>query len=143
MTLTFDGRVVLPAADPDDAERTASAIASRLGPTSTVVIVHVIEKAGGGIDKAPLESRKEYAGNVFDRAREPLEATGTAVETELLYGTDVVETIFEGAEEWDADAIAFIPREGSRITELLTGDVSRRLIREASIPVVALPQNGN
>ncbi|MHC3437363.1 universal stress protein [Natrialbaceae archaeon A-gly3] len=141
MTLTFDGRVVVPVADPDDAERTASAIASRLGPTSTVVVVHVIEKAGGAIDKAPLEQRKEYARKTFDRASEPLEATDATVETEILYGTDVVETIFEGAEEWDADAIAVIPREGSRITELLTGDVSRRLVREASIPVVALPQN--
>ena len=141
MTLSFDGRIVVPAADPDDAERTATALAPRLDPTSTVIFVHVIEKAGGGIDKAPLESRKEYAQKVFDRARGPLEATEATVETELLYGTDVVETIFEGADEWDADAIAFIPREGSRITELLTGDVSRRLVREASIPVVALPQN--
>ena len=140
MTLTFDGRVVIPVADPDDAERTTAALAPRLGPTSTVVFVHVIEKAGGAIDKAPLESRKEYARKTFDRASEPLETTDATVETEVLFGTDVVETIFDGATEWDADAIAFIPREGRRITELLTGDVSRRLIREASIPVVALPQ---
>ena len=140
MTLSFDGRIVVPAADPDDAERTATTLASRLDPTSTVIFVHVIEKGGGSIDKAPLESRKEYAQEVFDRAREPLETTEATVETDLLYGTDVVEAIFEGADGWDADAIAFIPREGSRITELLTGDVSRRLVREASIPVVALPQ---
>ena len=140
MTLTFDGRVVVPVADPDDAERTAASVVPRLGPTSTVVVVHVIEKGGGAIDKAPLEQRKEYARKAFDRASEPLEATDVAVETEILYGTDVVETIFGGADEWDADAIAFIPREGSRITELLTGDRTRRLVREASVPVVALPQ---
>lgn len=140
MTLRFDGRIIVPAADPDDAERTAASLVPRLGATSTVVVVHVIEKAGGGIDKAPMAQRKEYAETVFERARGPLEATDATVETEILFGTDVVETVFEGAEEWNADAIAFIPREGRRITELLTGDVARRLIREASIPVVALPQ---
>ena len=141
MTLTFGGRVIVPAADPDDAERTASSLVSRLGPTSTVVVVHVVQKAGGGIDKAPMAQRKEYAETVFERARGPLEATEATVETEVLFGTDVVETIFEAAGDWNADAIAFIPREGRRITELLTGDVARRLVREASVPVVALPQD--
>ena len=140
MTMHFDGPVIVPAADPDDGERTARALAPRLGSSSTAVVVHVVEKAGGGIDKAPMGAQEDVATDIFERARGPLESAGATVETDILYGTDIVETIFDGARERDADAVAFVPREGNRIAELLTGDVARRMVKEASIPVVVLPQ---
>ncbi len=142
MSLQFTGRVVVPAADPDDAERTASALAPRLGETATAVVVHVIEKAGGGVDKAPMAAREEYAEEVFGRARGPLAAANGTVDTEIRYGTDVVETVFDVAEEVGADAVVFVPRDGGRIVSWLTGDVARRLIRDAEVPVVALPEGG-
>lgn len=140
MTLTFDDTVIVPLADPDDGERTATALAPYLAPSSTVVVVNVIEKGGGAIDKAPMERRKEYAEEIYERAREALADSPATVETATLYGTDVVETIFEAAEERKADAVVFNPRKGNRIAELLTGDVARRLVREAKVPVVALPK---
>ncbi|MFC4246370.1 universal stress protein [Natribaculum luteum] len=142
MTLSFDGRVIVPVADPDDAERTAATLAPKIEPTGTAVVVYVVEKAGGGIDKASVEQREGYAERIFERARQPLEAADVPVETEILYGTDVVETIFDGAIDWDADAVAFVPRQSNRLVELLTGDVARKLVRNAEIPVVALPQDG-
>ena len=139
MTLTFDGTVIVPAADPDDGERTAEAVASHLAPTTSVVVVYVVEKAGGGPDKASMEQREEYAEDIFANARNVLESTEAAVETDVLYGTDVVERIFAEAEDRGADAIVFTAREGNRLTELLTGDVARRLVKEGSVPAVALP----
>ncbi|MFP8953539.1 universal stress protein [Natrialbaceae archaeon A-arb3/5] len=141
MTLTFDGTVLVPVADPDDGERTTAALVPHLASTSTVIVVNVIEKAGGGIDKAPMEQREEYADEIFERAGRPLADSPATVESDTLYGTDIVETIFNEANDQNADAVAFAPREGNRLAELLTGDVARRMVKEASVPVVALPQS--
>ncbi|MFD1562486.1 universal stress protein [Haloarchaeobius amylolyticus] len=140
MTLSLDGTILVPVADPDDGEETATALAPYLAPSSTVLVVNVIEKAGGAPDKASVEQREEYAQEIFERARGPLEDRAGTVETAILFGTDVVETIFEAAVERDVDAVAFEPREQSRFVELLTGNVARRLVKEASVPVVALPR---
>ncbi|OVE83268.1 universal stress protein [Natronolimnobius baerhuensis] len=140
MTLTFDGTVVVPVADPDDSERTATAVASHLEAGSTAIIVNVIEKAGGAPDKASMAQREEYAADMFDRAREALANSPATIETDVLYGTDVVERTFAEAQDRNADAVVFTAREGNRLAELLTGDVARRMVKEASVPVVALPQ---
>ncbi|WP_254767898.1 universal stress protein [Salinilacihabitans rarus] len=140
MAITFDGPVLVPVADPNDAERTARAVAARLEPPVTAFVVHVIEKGGGAPDKAPLEARREYAAESFGRARGPLEAAGLTVETEILYGTDVVETILDAATDHGVDGVVFVPRTGGRLTKLLTGDVTRRLVETASVPVVSLPR---
>ncbi len=142
MTLSFDGTVLVPVADPDDGEETAAALAPYLTPSSTVLVVNVIEKAGGAPDKASVEQREEYAREIFERARGPLEGHAGSVETAILFGTDVVETILEAAVERRVDAVVFEPRGGNRFVELLTGDVARRLVKEASVPVVALPRTG-
>lgn len=140
MTLAFDGTVVVPVADPDDGEPTAAALAPYLTPNSTVIAVNVIEKAGGAPDKASMEQREEYANEIFERVRQPLETTDATVETDVLYGTDIVERIFAEAEYRDADAVVFMAREGNRLAELITGDVARRMVKDASVPVVALPR---
>ncbi|AEH35745.1 universal stress protein [Halopiger xanaduensis] len=143
MTLSFDGTIVVPVGDPDDGERTAAALAPYLEPTSTVVVVNVIEKAGGAPDKASTEQREEYAEEIFERTRDPLAESPASVETAILYGTDVVDRIFAEATDRNADAVVFVPREGNRFVELLTGGVARRLVKEASMPVVALPREAS
>ncbi|WP_306058227.1 universal stress protein [Natronococcus wangiae] len=140
MTLSFDGTVIVPVADPDDGERTAAALEPYLGPSSTVIAINVIEKAGGGPDKASVEQREEHADDIFRRVRETLDDAPGALETRTVYGTDVVERIFETAREERADAVVFSAREGNRLAEFLTGDVARRLVKEATVPVVALPR---
>ncbi|MDS0478029.1 universal stress protein [Natrinema sp. 1APR25-10V2] len=140
MTLSFDGTVLVPVADPDDGEETAATLAPYLIPSSTVLVVNVIEKAGGAPDKASVEQREEYAREIFERTRGPLEGHAGSVETAILFGTDVVETILEAAVERRVDAVVFEPRGGNRFVELLTGDVARRLVKKASVPVVALPR---
>lgn len=140
MTLSFDGTILVPVADPADGEATARTLAPYLSDSSSVLVVNVIEKAGGAPDKASVEQREAYAQEIFERVTERLEGQAGTVETAVLFGTDVVETISEAAVERDVDAVVFEPREGRRFVELLTGDVARRLIKQASVPVVALPR---
>ncbi len=131
-------RALLPVASPDDATASARALRPRVG--DSVVAVHVIEKAGGAPDKASVEQREEVAGRIFEAVREELDGH-TAVETEIAYGTDVAETIFDVADEADATSVVFTPRGGSRWLRLLTGDVALDLITGTDRPVVVLPDN--
>jgi nucleotide-binding universal stress UspA family protein len=128
-------RVVLPVASVEDAKATVRALEAYLDEESSVVAVHVVEKAGGAPDKASVEQREEYAGEIFDVVREGLDD----VETELRFATDVVASIFEAAGDHDATAIVFTPRGGSRWLRLLTGDVTLEIVTETDRPVVVLP----
>lgn len=141
MTLTFDGTVIVPVADPDDGKQTTTALVPHLTDSSHVVLVNVIEKGGGAIDKASPEQRKEYADEIFTAARKPLADSSATIESEVRYGTAVAETIFGAATDRDAEAVVFTPRKSNRIAELLSGDVARQLIKSGFVPVVALPQN--
>ncbi|MDZ7730095.1 MAG: universal stress protein [Natrialbaceae archaeon] len=141
MALTFDGPLVMPVADPDDGERTARSLANRLSGDCTVIVVHVVERGSGKLDSVPVATGGRSTPNqYFERTRPPLEDTGATVQTEVLYGPDIVDTIFEAATDMEADSIVFIPREGSVLTEVLTGGVARRLVRDAELPVVVLPR---
>ena len=137
-------RVLLPVATPDDAEATSAALLEHLADdVGTVVAINVIEKGGGAIDKAPLERMQELAEESFERVVTRCEAAGVPVETEIHYGTDVVETIFEAAAEEGASAIAFTPRETDRWLRLLTGNPTYALVTETQIPVLVLPETTN
>jgi len=135
MTDLFE-RVLLPVADPDDAAASADALADH--EFGSVLAVHVVEKAGGGLDKASVEQREDRAEEMFAAVRERLDDPGR-VDAEVVYGTDVAETIFEAAAEFDATAIVITPRGGSRWVRLLTGDVALSLVTESDRPVVVLP----
>ena len=133
-------RVLLPVATPDDAEATSAALLEHVADdVGTVVAINVIEKGGGAIDKAPMDARKDQAEQLFRLARSALEPAGYDVETRIAFGTDVVETIHEAAEEADATAIAVLPRKGSFLVRFLTGNVAKKLMMESQIPVLALP----
>jgi nucleotide-binding universal stress UspA family protein len=131
-------RIVLPVATPEDARETCRALEPHLDEVDVVVAVHVIEKGGGSMDKAPLEKREEDAeeilGIVEDRLRDEV-----AVDTRVVYDTDVVDGIFGAADDADATSVVFVSREGGRLVRLLSGDTATRIVSEATIPVVALP----
>lgn len=132
-------RVIVPIATRDDAEKTTAALTPYLDEIGSLLVVHVIEKAGGGIDKAPMDKRQADAESMFDVVVERL-GDRISVETEIVYGTDVVDALFETATDVDATALAFTAREGNRLTRLLSGDTSMRLVTGAELPVVALPE---
>ena len=130
--------VLIPVATEEDAAATCDALEPYLGEVERVTAVHVIEKAGGAMDKAPLEKRREDAAEFLAVVDARL-GDSVAVDTRTAYGTDVVETLFDEAANAGATAIAFRPRGGSRIVRLLTGDTATRLVTEPDLPVVSLP----
>jgi nucleotide-binding universal stress UspA family protein len=133
-------RPVVPVASEADARATSRALFPRIaGRDGRVLFVHVVEKAGGAPDKASVAQREAAAEEAFAAVREIASAYDVAVETRILYGTDVVEAIRDVAREVDATAVAFVPRGGSRILDVLTGDIRNRLLIESDRPVVALP----
>lgn len=133
-------RVVVPVANQDDAESTTKALAPYVESVEgRIIAVHVVEKAGGAPDKASVEQRELFAKEVFQTVADGLADVDVDLETEILYGTDVAETIIDAAHEFDASAIVFTPQEGSRWLKLLTGDVALGLIDESDLPVVVLP----
>ncbi|MEF8826405.1 MAG: universal stress protein [Halapricum sp.] len=130
--------VLLPVASEEDARASSTALEPYLGDVERVTAVHVVEKAGGAPDKAPLGKRQSDAAEFLAVAESRL-ASDVAFDARIHYGTDIVETLFSAAEDVGATALAFRPRGGSRIVRWLTGDTATKLVTEPEIPVVALP----
>ena len=133
-------RPLVPVAHPDDARETYEQFRPYLlGSKSVPIVVHVAEKAGGAPDKSGVEQSQELAAEAFEMFEGLAETDGIEVETELLYGTDVAETIHDAAAEHDASAIVFRSRGGNRWIELLSGNVRANLIADSDCPVLVLP----
>jgi nucleotide-binding universal stress UspA family protein len=127
---------LVPVADDEDAASTALALRPYLDG-GRVTLVYVVEKAGGGIDKAGVEQREAAAREMFEAARARL--SDVEVDERIAYGTDVAETVFDVAEDVAATAVVFSPRGGGRFVRLLTGDTALDLITHNDRPVVVLP----
>lgn len=136
MTLLED--VLVPVASEADARASCDAIRPYASDVDRVTALHVIEKAGGAIDKAPMEKRRAEATDFLSTVETEL-GESIAVETEIGYGTDVVETIFDRALAIGVESVVFCPRGGSRIVRLLTGDTATGLVTDPPVPVVSLP----
>lgn len=136
-------RLVVPVANEDDMTDTCNAIKPHLpDDVERFVVVHVIEKAGGYMDKAPLEARQQQAEHIFEIATDCF-GDRSGFDTRLQYGTDVVEEICTVASEIDSTAIVFTPRESNRLTRLLSGDSEHRLITESPCPVLVFPESAD
>lgn len=133
-------RVLVPVASAEDARATARATKPYLANAGgTAVVVHVIEKAGGAPDKASVEQRERQATELFGVVGDVFSAADVPHECHVLYGTDVADRIIQAADEFDADAILFTPRGGSRWLRLLSGDVGLSLVTRSDRPVGVLP----
>ncbi|XVH32047.1 universal stress protein [Haloferacaceae archaeon DSL9] len=132
-------RPLVPIASEDDAVDTYERLRGLLNGETAPVVVYVVEKAGGGIDKASVEQREDAAEKAFDAMRDRAGADGIDLRTKTYYGTDVAETIDDAAAREDATAIVFAPRESNKLFDLLTGNVRDKLVSTSSVPVVVLP----
>jgi nucleotide-binding universal stress UspA family protein len=135
-------RVVVPVANCDDAAATATSLRSYLATDSTVIAVHVIQKAGGAPDKSSVEQREQRAAEIFSIITEAFDDSGVVIETDLRYGTDIASSIVGTAHDRGASAIVFTPRGGSRWRKLLTGDVTHNLVLSSDVPILVLPDCG-
>ena len=139
MTDPLTARLLIPVASEEDARDTIEALEKRIEPTdSTLTFVHVIEKGEGAPDKAPLQARKDQAEAIFDLIRSSLDER-FELETSLSFQGSVVEGIEEVAATTNPTAIVFAPRPGGKLTKLLSGNLTRRLISIDEYPVVVLP----
>lgn len=142
--MALTDRLLLPLASETDARNTVDAFVSAFAgepPAETIIPLHIIEKGGGSIDKLPVDTQKEQAEALFTVAIDELEAAGYATDPEVVYATDVVDAITGAAMELEATAIVFLPREGGRLSRLLAGDLSNRLLSQTPVPVIVLPRN--
>ncbi|MFP8957015.1 universal stress protein [Natrarchaeobaculum sulfurireducens] len=133
--------ILIPIATDNDAHATCAALQPYLDDVERVTAVHVIEKAGGSPDKAPLPKRREDASKFLAIVDSSL-STSVAVDTRTVFATDIVPAFFSTANDVGADAIAFRPRGGSRIKQILAGDTATKLVTNPSIPVIVLPDHG-
>jgi nucleotide-binding universal stress UspA family protein len=132
MSQSLTAHLVVPVANADDARATARSL--REYPHGEVTVVHVVEKTGGAPDKLSLEQAEGLAEESFAAFQEVM----PDVEAELVYAEDVVEGIVDLAVAVDGSAIAFRPRGGSRLVQLLAGDRALKLVTEPDLPVIAL-----
>lgn len=133
-------RILVPVANRKDARSTAAALKPYLDSTvDDILAVHVIEKAGGAPDKASVEQRQLDAEEIFQAMVENLADSIVSLETKILYGTSIAEAIIDGAHEFNATAIVFTPRGGSKWMKLLTEDVTAGLLSESAFPILVLP----
>lgn len=126
--------VLLPVANEEDALRTARAL-EPYNP-ERVTALHVVEKGGGVPDKTPVEQSEDLADESYAAVRTVFPDAGD----HTAYARDVVDAIFDAADEVDASAVAYRSRGGNRLMQFLSGDISLKLVTNAPLPVVALPR---
>ena len=127
------GHVLLPVAHEEDARKTATAL-EPYGP-DRVTVLHVVEKGEGVPDKTPVAQSEEVAEASYAAVREVF----PDADDHTAYARDVVGAIFEAADDVGATAIAFHAHGGSRLVQFLSGDTTLKLVTNADIPVIALP----
>lgn len=133
MSQSLTDHLVVPVANEEDARATATALKEY--PYDRLTVVHVVEKGGGSPDKLSVEQAKMLAEDSFVAFRSII----PDIETEITYDTDVVKAINDLAIGCEANAIAFRPRGGSRLVQLISGDKALRLVTKTELPVIALP----
>ena len=123
---------ILVGTDGSEGARRAVELAARLSKDlkASLKIVHVVT-----LDDPPQDAHNDHA----NLARRQAEALGAEnVQSESLAGNDVAESIMEAAGRDEADLIIVGKRGLTRLTGLLLGSVSQRLVSAASHAVTVV-----
>jgi 4-hydroxy 2-oxovalerate aldolase len=124
--------LLVPVANPDDAERRCDALEQYLGPeVERITIVHVIERPEGYLDSASPEALEQEADQLFSYVENHLE-DGPEPDCELRYGTDTVEEIVAAADELEQAKLAILLLPGVGVADDLTE------VRELSVDVARI-----
>lgn len=126
--------VLLPVAHEEDALATARAL-EPYGP-ERVTALHVVEKGEGVPDKTPVEQSEELAVESYAAVRQVF----ADADERTAYARDVAGAILDAANEVDATAVVYRSHGKNRLIQFLSGDISLKLVTDATVPVVALPR---
>jgi len=129
--------VLLPVAHEEDAMATAQALEPYR--PERVTALHVVEKGGGVPDKTPVEQSEELAAESYAAVR----TVFPDADDHTAYDRDVAGAIFDAVDEVGASAIAYRSRDGNRLMQFLSGDISLKLVTKSHVPVIALPREGS
>lgn len=138
MSLALFERVLVPVASEADTEATCDALEPYLDSMDELVLAHVVEQTPGYMDHASPEALEADARRFLDMA---LARLGGEAFTDVAvrFGPDVTEELIALAEERDATAIVFHPRDKGLLSSLVDSSGTGELARASPIPVVALP----
>ena len=97
---------------------------------ASLKIVHVVT-----VDDPPLDAHNDYASMARSRA----EALGAEdVQSDSLAGNDIAEAIMEAASRDEVDLIVVGKRGLTRMTGLLLGSISQKLVSAAPCAVIVV-----
>jgi nucleotide-binding universal stress UspA family protein len=118
--------------DGSDGAGRAVELAARLSKDlkASLKIVHVVT-----VDDPPLDAHNDHASMARSRA----DALGVAdVQSESLAGDDIAQSIMDAARRDDVDLIIVGKRGLTRMTGLLLGSVSQKLVSAAPCAVMVV-----
>ncbi len=134
-------RILVPLADPDDAAQTARALRPYVDSETTLIITHVTEDDGS--EAAIVRGRNHFAEEIYGTFISVLDRDDVRLEWVTLQGREVAETIIDGTDAVDATLIAFCPRGLDRWAQVIAGDPASRLIHDADVPVITVPDRAD
>ena len=123
---------ILVGTDGSDGASRAVELAARLSRDlkASLTIIHVVT-----VDDPPLDAHNDYAS----LARRQAEVLGAEnVQSESVAGNDITESIIEAAGRDGVDLIIVGKRGRTRLTGLLLGSVSQKLVSAASYAVTVV-----
>lgn len=135
---------ILVAYDSSDPAQKAVEHTFREYPDEDIVLLHVLEAAGGSTGagfellKERLKEREgERAGEVSDEVRELLEDGSSDYSVETAVGKPAQEVV-QFAEEHDVDQIVVGSHGRAGVSRALLGSVAEKIVRRAPVPVTVV-----
>lgn len=130
--------VLIPVSTKENAQETCEALDPYLSEVKQITLLHVIEDSDSMIEEQSENTHREDAEEIFEYMEETL-PPAIITESRIVHSEDILPAFFDEADDVDADAIAFRPRRRGLLNRLFNGDITRRLVEEPQLPVVALP----
>ncbi|MEZ3162294.1 universal stress protein [Halorubrum sp. RMP-47] len=130
-------RILVPIADPEDAEATARALRPHLDAGTTLIVTHVTQ--GTGAETTIETGRDQFAGATYETFSDILYRRDLEFEWVTLAAREVAEALVDAIEMTEATLVTFTPRDIDAWKRTLAGDPGSRLIREADVPVMVFP----
>lgn len=138
-------RILVPLDDAESSEEIiplVSALASGAGSSVRLLRVEsvpaqVMGPAGRTIAYVDQEMDRLTAEGLRDLSRHEARFVGVPVESTVRFGEPVEEILLE-SEAFDADLIALVTSNRSRLRSALSPDVAERVMRKASTPALVL-----